>query len=95
MGSTHLFVEKSYFREVVEFEKEKFDSQQHLMEEAPGIHLKTLSMVKHTCFVESDEMWRNFLYVVFYFWGFFPRCLRGRAPSTWGKVLVNENIPKY
>jgi hypothetical protein len=35
MGSTHLFVEKSYFREVVEFEKGKFDYQQHLMEEAP------------------------------------------------------------
>ena len=27
--------EKSYSREVVEFEKGKFDSQQHLMEEAP------------------------------------------------------------
>ena len=35
MGSTDFFVEKSFFREVVEFEKEKFDSQQHLMSEAP------------------------------------------------------------
>ena len=36
MGSTHFFVEKSFFREVVEFEKGKFDSQQHLMSEAPS-----------------------------------------------------------
>ena len=35
MGSTDFFVEKSFFREVVEFEKGKFDSQQHLMSEAP------------------------------------------------------------
>jgi len=36
MCSTYFFVEKSYFREVVEFEKGKFDSQQHLMEESPN-----------------------------------------------------------
>jgi hypothetical protein len=35
MCSTYFFVEKSFFREVVEFEKGKFDSQQHLIEEAP------------------------------------------------------------
>ena len=43
MGSTHFFVEKSYFREVVEFETEKFDSQQHLMEEAPDVSPKWYS----------------------------------------------------
>ena len=37
MGSTHFFVEKSFFRDVVEFEKEKFHSQQHLISEAPKI----------------------------------------------------------
>ena len=37
MGSTCFFVERSYFRDVVEFKKGKFDSQQYLMGEAPKI----------------------------------------------------------
>jgi hypothetical protein len=44
MGSNHFFVEKSFFREVVEFEKGKFDSQQHLMEQAPVFRWKSYSI---------------------------------------------------
>jgi hypothetical protein len=44
IGSTYFFVEKSYFREVVEFEQGKFDSQQHLMEEAPVMHQRPTAM---------------------------------------------------